>query len=158
MAIDAHNGYKPFYYVSEIARVENPSLPIWCDQLGSFDRGHILKHLDGILEPYIIEVDVRCDTLSNILSIHHIQDISFLMVDAEGYDLEVVKSLDFDRWLPHLIYIEHKHLIPEDRNLLVDILRSNGYAISDLGGDFFAHRSSAEIISLAQVVELISHM
>lgn len=36
-----------------------PGLPVWYDQLGSFDRQHIVKHLDGRLEPFIVTSNVN---------------------------------------------------------------------------------------------------
>ncbi|MFT5138435.1 MAG: hypothetical protein ACI9H8_001006 [Lysobacterales bacterium] len=34
------------------------------------------------------------------------KQIDFLSVDAEGHDLEVLKSLDFDRYKPRLVAVE----------------------------------------------------
>lgn len=49
-----------------------------------------------------------CNTLSNIIDNTKYKDreIDFLSVDAEGHDLQVLKSLDFDRYQPKLVAIE----------------------------------------------------
>jgi hypothetical protein len=59
VAIGAPAGEAPFYYVDEKAGASIPDLPIWYDQLGSFDKNHILKHLDGVLAPFIITCQGR---------------------------------------------------------------------------------------------------
>ena len=42
-----------FYWVGEKAATELADLPAWWDELGSFNKNHILKHLNGRLAPYI---------------------------------------------------------------------------------------------------------
>lgn len=37
------------------------------------------------------------------------REIDFLSVDAEGYDIEVLKSLDFEKYKPKLIAVESHH-------------------------------------------------
>ncbi len=51
---------------------------------------------------------VKADTLTNILdqTSYKDQHIDFLTVDAEGHDLPVLQSLDFDRYSPQLIAVE----------------------------------------------------
>jgi hypothetical protein len=45
-------------------------LPFWYDQLGSFEKRHILRHLDGALEPYIVSEAVLCVPLADVLLEH----------------------------------------------------------------------------------------
>ena len=56
-AISTSKSIAEFYYVSERAKIElGNELPYWYDQLGSFNKNHILKYLNGLLEPYIVTV------------------------------------------------------------------------------------------------------
>jgi FkbM family methyltransferase len=143
VAVGRVPGTTTFYYVSEDARRSLPDLPDWYDQLGSFDRQHILKHLDGKLEPFIIAVDVNVDSLSNILRRHRVSDITLLHIDTEGYDLEVLKSVRLGEVLPSCIVIEHKHLTSNDRWELLALLEAEGYTVRNTGCDFFAmHREA----------------
>jgi FkbM family methyltransferase len=142
-AVGSTSGTGKFYYVSEAARNSLPDLPEWYDQLGSFDRQHIIKHLDGKLEPFIVTADVDVEPLSNILRRHQLSYVTLLHVDTEGYDLEVLKSLGIPSLCPSWIMIEHKHLSGVDRTEMISILDSGGYDISDTGSDFFAmHRKA----------------
>ena len=131
-------GESKFYYVDPAAKEINPDLPDWCEQLGSFKRSHLIKELNGILEPYIIQCPVEVCRLSSLLSRIQIVQIDLLHVDTEGFDLEVLKSLDFSRYTPLAIFIEHKHLNKNDRDEMLNILKDNGYSVRDCGGDYFA--------------------
>ena len=117
-----------------------PDLPPYYDQLGSFNREHIVKHLDGALEPFILEKRVQVRRLSGLLDERRIAEVHLLHVDVEGFDFEVLKSLDFSRHAPVLIFIEHKHLAADDRDAMARLLAGNGYSVRDCGGDFFASR------------------
>jgi FkbM family methyltransferase len=138
IAIGAASGQASFYYVDEKARQEIHDLPGWFDQLGSFNRNHILKHLNGILEPFIIECRIRVHPLSEVLLRNRIQDVHLLHVDTEGHDYEVLKTVDFARHAPLLIYVEHKHLSDSEKSEMLQLLRRHGYSVSDCGADYFA--------------------
>lgn len=137
-AIGAARGKKTLYYVAPEAARSLPGLPAFFDQLGSFDRGHILRHLDGRLEPFIVAREVEVFTLSEVLERNAITDLHLLHVDVEGFDYEVLKSLDFSRHAPLMIFIEHKHLSESDRAEMAALLRAKGYSVHDCGSDYFA--------------------
>ena len=138
IAVGELAGEATFYYVDPKAIHRMPNLPAWFDQLGSFDKKHIMKHLDGILEPYILECKVQVFPLTDVLIRHRIQDVHLLHVDTEGYDYEVLKSLDFAKFTPFVIFVEHKHLADAKKTEMLHLLRKHGYSIGDCGGDYFA--------------------
>lgn len=138
VAIGSAEGEAPFYYVDERAKAALPQLPPYFDQLGSFDRQHIVKHLGGVLEPFIVERRVPVRGLSQLLAERGVGEVHLLHVDVEGFDFDVLKSLDFSRHAPVLLFIEHKHLAEADRDRMAGLLRANGYALRDCGGDYFA--------------------
>jgi len=143
VAIGSKEGEAPFYYVDERAKAALPGLPPYFDQLGSFSREHIVKHLGGALEPFIVERRVPVRRLSPLLDERGIGEVHLLHVDVEGFDFEVLKSLDFPKHAPVLVFIEHKHLGEADRAAMAGLLRANGYSVRDCGGDFFACREAA---------------
>lgn len=54
---------------------------------------------------------IETTTLSNLLMINApIQEIDFLSIDTEGFDLKVLSSLDFSKWAPKIICIEENML------------------------------------------------
>ncbi len=138
VAIGAAPGRAPFYYVDQEAIKSLPDLPPWYDQLGSFDRSNILKHFDGVLEPFIVEREVQVCTLSEILRRTGIGKVHLLHIDTEGHDYEVLKTLDFADHAPVVIFIEHKHLPPDRKAAMRRLLRENGCSVRDCGADYCA--------------------
>jgi hypothetical protein len=118
-------------------------LPFWYDQLGSFDRDHILKHFDGALAPFILACSVEVRPLPEVLKKNGIRDVHLLHIDAEGYDYEVLKTVDLASAAPAAILLEHQNLSVGDKAELVQNLRRHRYLVDDCGGDFFAvHKKS----------------
>ncbi len=143
VAIGANSGTATFYCVDAKAMDSIPGLPDWSFGLGSFDRNHITKHLNGVLTPFIVEISVKVRLLSDVLKAHGIRDVHLLHIDAEGYDFEVLNTIDLDSQAPAAILIEHKHLSDARRTELLSHLRGHGYRVDDNGGDFFAiHKRS----------------
>lgn len=126
-----------FFSVKEEAKKDLPDLPEWYDQLGSFNRENIVKHLDGVLEPYITETELTGMSLKELFHKNNIDDLTLLHIDTEGYDWKILSQLDLDDVKPKVILIEHKHLTRTERKSLVDFLKSD-YLIFKLGGDLIA--------------------
>lgn len=149
VAVGAPAGEELFYYVDPKARDNIPNLPDWYDQIGSFSRNHIVKHLQGVLEPFIVESKVKVIPLSSLLRRKPVKDVHLLHVDTEGHDDEVLKTLDLRECRPLLIFVEHKHLSNVRRSEMLRLLRSHGYAVEDCGGDYFALDEQAnELLNL----------
>jgi len=67
------------------------------------DRAHSLER-----PPYVIEAvhQVRCAPLSAILREHSIAAIDLLAIDAEGFDFEVLQTLDWNIYRPRIVLTE----------------------------------------------------
>lgn len=124
-----------FYSVKEEAKNDLPNLPSWYDQLGSFDKKNILKHLDGILEPYIVETQLKGMSLDELFCKNEIQDITLLHIDTEGYDWKILSQLKLDTITPEIILFEHKHLTKSEKNNSIKFLKE-AYLIFKLKSDF----------------------
>lgn len=131
----------PFYFVDPAAKERLPDLPSHFDMLGSFDRQHIVQHLEGRLEPFIQEVMVQAETLDQVFERNGVAQIDLLQIDTEGFDWQVLQSLSLDRYCPQGILIEHCHLNDGDRNALLSHLQGHSYAVWDCGNDYFAERT-----------------
>jgi FkbM family methyltransferase len=140
VAVADKAGYKRFYFVDERANQFVPNLPLWYDQLGSFNRDHILRHLDGALKPYIIETDIECVCLRDVLRRNGANKIDLLHIDTEGYDYQVLRQVDFLECAPKVILLEHRHLSKGDRKSTVTLLKQNRYRTYDCGSDYLAIR------------------
>jgi FkbM family methyltransferase len=138
VAIGTTAGEHPFYYIDQSAINSIPSLPEWYDQLGSFSRDHILKHFGTKIEPFIVESKVETVTMTDLFGRNRISEIHLLHIDTEGYDFEILKTLDFTKYCPLIIHIEHKHLSGVDKKEMVRLLRRNSYSIRNCGEDYYA--------------------
>lgn len=93
----------PFYSEETKLFYEENNLPIWLDQLGSFDKDWVKKHnidIEVISEKVIVvTLDMICDKLG-------IEEIDWLMIDCEGWDLKVLSGFNFEKLRPRKITIE----------------------------------------------------
>jgi FkbM family methyltransferase len=137
VAIGIESKSMTFYYVAPAAEKDFPD---WCTQLGSFSKEHILKHLDSI-EPFIHSVEVKCETLMDFLSRCGAINLDVLMVDAEGFDYDIVYQVDFGRTKPRIIVYEHTHLSQQQRTELIGKLQSGGYRVTQYDEDTLAVRA-----------------
>lgn len=143
IAVGSPAGEAPFYFVDPKARDTMPNWEDWFDKLGSFDRNHILKHANGVLEPYIVAGRVPVLPLTEVIVRHGLKQVHLLHIDAEGYDYEVLKTLDFSRFAPLTIFIEHFHLPADQKREMLQFLARQGYAVHDCIFDYFAvHREA----------------
>jgi len=129
---------RKFYFMAKEAREHIPELPEICDQLGSFNRQHIVLHFTFDVERYIIETEINVYPLSMALKRLGFRSPMFLHIDVEGFDYEVLKSLNMRKTRPEMILAEHKHLSASDLMSMIKMLRSNGYLIWNTGEDLVA--------------------
>lgn len=144
VAIGTEKGSKKFYYVSEKARTEM-DLPYWHDQLGSFDKAHITRALGDQIRPYIVESDVECLPLQDVLDRNRVEAIDLIHIDTEGFDYKVLSQLDLRRYKPSVILFEH-HLLPDAEYAAArKLLRGAGYRLLQFGNDILALRRAVWI-------------
>ncbi len=123
-----------FYSVKEEANIHIPNLPNWYNQLNSFDKENILKHLNGVLEPFIEETLINGLTLEDLFKNNKVETLDLLHIDTEGYDWKILSQLDLDRYCPSIILFEYKHLAKSEKNESINFLKPK-YSIFKLGGD-----------------------
>jgi len=142
-AISDKNETKSLYKIKRHAQ----NLPKWADQLASFSKQTILSHGDVIPDiASLIEVEnVECFSLIALLDHYEIVNVDLLQIDAEGYDYEIIKTIDFGRIKPHIIHFEHKHLNAPDTGDCIKFLLKNGYHVSFCDDDATAYRATASI-------------
>jgi FkbM family methyltransferase len=71
------------------------------------DDAHVaraIQHLQPGEHPYVVRVPAR--TLTSVLDTHGIGQIDLLSLDVEGYEVQVLKGLDFARYRPSYILVE----------------------------------------------------
>jgi FkbM family methyltransferase len=141
VAISAKKETRAFYYLSEKAGLEaSLNLPFYFDQLGSFDKNHLLKHFDGRIEPFIIEEEMECVPLQEVLDRNQVATVDLLHIDVEGFDYQVLAQVDFARYKPLAILYEHKHLLAEELVKAEFLLEASGYRLFRYDADTLAIR------------------
>lgn len=71
---------------------------------------------------------VPCWTLSTLLSkLKAPRRIDLLLIDAEGWDYEIIRSIDFTSMRPRIIRYEHQVLSERDRNACLALMAQQGY-------------------------------
>ena len=77
------------------------------------------------------EINIQTNTLTNILDNYSIKKIDLLTIDVEGFELKVLKGLNFNKYNPNVIIVEfldleaNKWEIPY--NNLENVLKSEIY-------------------------------
>ena len=109
--------------------------------MSSFDKHNFTK--EGISENDIITEKIPCISFMDLIETEKITKLHLLQIDAEGYDIEIIKSIDFNKIKPCIINFEHRwqyNLISETE--LFKVLRTlinNGYKLVLNGNDALAY-------------------
>jgi FkbM family methyltransferase len=111
--------------------------------LSSTSKEHILKHRfvsnPKLTEEGIVELQVDQLTLNQLFEKHHLIDITVLYIDAEGLDLKLIQSIDFDKYNINNIIYERIHLVDNGEEA-IKFLESKGYrTIRNVGQDRYSH-------------------
>lgn len=139
IAIATEEGYKDFYRVKEN---DEPNNPGWYTLLGSFNKDIVVKHRDRVpnLDKYLIKEKVKCMTFQDLLKKNNTKKINLLHIDTEGYDFEIIKTINFNEIKPRMILYENEHLSNIDKTTCINLLKKEGYKIIvNNGGDTFAY-------------------
>jgi len=84
-----------------------------------------------------IDIKVPTLTLNSLMNKHNIEKFDILICDVEGYDWNILKQLDFNKYKPKFIRLEYINLTDEEKELTKQKLIDNGYVI-EIGQDIDA--------------------
>ena len=118
---------RDFWYLEKLDE-KNPE---WYEKLGSFFPENVYNKSELIpnIDEHIVKVQVKCVTLENLIQKHDVQRIDVFVVDTEGYDFEIIKQIDFERFKPSIIVYEHTHLNNDEKYECKRYLRKIGYTV-----------------------------
>lgn len=80
-------------------------VPEWALGTASFNKSHVIK--PEVPESYVEAIQVPCLSLSGLMRQEGIEQIDLLQIDTEGYDGEIIRSIDFNKVRPAMIHFEH---------------------------------------------------
>jgi len=128
VAVSSTGGNMTFYYIKENQHDQTD----WrCGNgLGSFNKEIVMKHQNGVwdFDDNFSEIEVKTITFSDLTS--GVSKIDLLHIDTEGYDFEIIKTIDFTKTIPSFILFEHKWL--DDINEVYEFLKEHKYKCLNL--------------------------
>lgn len=138
IAIGDKNELTDFFHVLESSI--NKLKKHWASGIGSFSKEHLLKHRTKRFQ--ITEEDIECIkietmTFNKLIQKYKIEYIKKLMIDAEGFDYNIIKSIDFKKIFIKEIIFEKKHLsttfqISSKLNEIKTLLEKEKYKLFDI--------------------------
>jgi FkbM family methyltransferase len=122
--------------------------PDWLSQLSSLRSDRMTKLWDSYekhedLKKFYLShrttEKVRCITLQGLLEKHSIHALDLLQVDTEGYDYEILKTIDFGKTRPRFVNYE-RVLLQDDEVPCREMMQAAGYLLIDYSQDTFCVR------------------
>mgnify|MGYP006146633403 FL=1 len=92
---------------------------------GDFD-GHCMSSINGNRLNRNAHTKVKAMPLTKILDNCNVKFIDFLSLDTEGYEYNILKGLDLDKYRPKYMLIE---LYPNEFDNVLSYLQSNNYKL-----------------------------
>jgi len=106
----------------------------------SFIRKHVEAFIgDKDPDDVIQEIEVPCLKFNSLLKQYwgNKKVLDLLVIDAEGYEPDIIKSIDYTDIRPSVIFFESHHLGVEKERLF-HFLEKKGYSLKEIGGDTVA--------------------
>lgn len=108
-------------------KVADGSIDQLCDRAGIQPPAHT--------EDYLSTEEVRCVPFEEVFEAEGVQQVDLLQIDTEGYDYEILKLFDFDRYQPGMVIFEKTHLSEADYEEACAYLRQYGYRLQAVKAD-----------------------
>jgi FkbM family methyltransferase len=136
-AIAPQDGTMPLHYLPQTSE---DGLPKWYDALASFRKDVLLTHKRFIpdIEERIRTMDVPSLTFESLCAKHGVRDVDVIQIDTEGYDFEIVKLVDLERFRPALIQVEELHFDDGTTRAFDAYVGAHGYETIGNGMDRIA--------------------
>ena len=132
--ISGNNSQISFFFVKEdsISKLGKH----WASGIGSFSKEHILNHKSKrfqIEESDIESMDIISQTFNQLCEKYNIDTIDNLLIDVEGHEMSILKSIDFNKILISEIKFEFKHLTStfnyeNSLDELIKLFKQNNYS------------------------------
>ena len=148
VAISDHSGPATFYRlgVDPVAH----GYPEWLSQLSSlkaermtelWDQYEADKRLKDFYLEHRIQETVQCVTFPELTRRHNLTSLDLLQIDVEGYELEILQTIDFKECPIRFVNYESVLLHHEKPNA-EKLMAKWGYQLVDYGLDTFCYKAS----------------
>lgn len=93
-----------------------------------FQPGKLTKEQEALVEKGLVDVDVPCCTLAQLIDDFKISEIDLLMIDTEGSDWQIAQQLNLTRFKPRLVCLEYAHFSDADKEACIAHFEAHGYS------------------------------
>lgn len=108
-------------------------VPEFSRGIASFDEMHWKKTTLIASQDYLEKITVKCISFTEFVKLNKIKDLDLLLIDTEGYDYEILMSINFNEIKPKIIRFEHgvrdNLMSPEKFMTVCNYLNTFGYQI-----------------------------
>ncbi len=125
VAIADKRGKRPFFFIDKLKN----DVPYWVSKLSSFDPTIPAQVKELYPHAVVSSKDIDCMTVNDLLEKNKVNHVDLLLTDTEGFDFEILKTVDWSRINPEIVVFEHRHLDPSDMAAALKMLQDQGYAI-----------------------------
>jgi FkbM family methyltransferase len=133
-AIFEHRGKLELCELNEVGLKNHPA---WAAGIGSVDINHLLNL--NVKPEEISKIEIEGITFKDLLEMHpDFSSIDYLQIDTEGYDYQILKTIDFNSFNVKAIKFEFKNLP----------LLEQKHAISLLSENFQLYRDDLDMVCL----------
>ena len=139
-AISEQDGFRTLYTV----RIDTDTFSL-AHEFSSFRKEVVAQQTTWVpdIAERIEETRVKCISLDTLLKEADGNEVDILQVDTEGYDLEILKMIDFSRLHPPIICYEHCNLNKAEQQAAAQLLIGHGYRLTRDNLDTIAYRPLA---------------
>jgi len=140
-AISDTDDLLPFYFIkrSSIGKLKKH----WASGIGSFNKSHILNHKSKrflVSESDIQTIDIQCLSFTSLVNKYSINKIDRLMLDVEGAEYKILKSINLKSIMIKEIFFEKKHFdghLKEDIKLeeIKNKFLNNNYSLEEIDNE-----------------------
>jgi FkbM family methyltransferase len=113
--------------------------PSTVSQISSADPAHLLKHFPGLdISTEAEEVEIECLTLADLMQSARFAELDVLILDVEGHEPQILRTLDTLLARPKIVLFERSHLSEEQVSEIGGLMRRLGYTVRSSGVDSLA--------------------
>ena len=117
--------------------------PAWAAGIGSVDINH-LTNLNVKLDE-IARIEVEGITFDDLLETHpEFLNVDYLQLDTEGYDFQILKTIDFQKFNAKMIKFEFKNLSTDQQDGAISIFKD----------DYFLFRDDLDLVCLRKNLKI----
>ena len=122
---------------------DSPVLPERASVYASLDKAVFMENIQRVMPQFVnlaTSIEVEAFRLEDLMRKHGFDDLDLLQIDAEGFDFNIIKMIDFARCHPQIINYEHANLSEDDQRTCRRYLANYGYVFASMLGDTMACR------------------